>query len=324
VRIDVHHHVLPPFYMDAIRSTGYLRTGGIRFPEWRPQDSLEVMDAHDVDTAVLSVSTPGVAFLDSPAAARQLARRCNDWLAELAATHPGRFAPLACLPLPDADAALTEAAHALDVLGLHGVALLSSAGGRYPGDRRFEPLMEELDRRRSVVFLHPTTPAGAPPPGLEIPVSTIEFVADTTRAIANLILSGTLERHPGITFVCAHAGGFAPYITTRLDAAWDRTAGAGEAAATAEPLASLRRLHYDTAASANPFTLAALVALAGPERILLGTDFPFASGRELAGAFGLRTAVPDLPEAQRLAIEGENACRVFGLMGPEAPGGRKQ
>lgn len=319
MRIDVHHHVLPPFYMDAIRSAGYDRTGGILFPEWRPRDSLEVMDGHAVDTAVLSVSTPGVAFLESPAAARQLARRCNEWLAELAAAHPGRFAPLACLPLPDVDAALTEAAHALDVLGLRGVTLLSSAGGRYPGDAYFEPLMEELDRRRSVVFLHPTTPAAAPPPGLQVPVSAVEFVADTTRAIANLILSGALERHPGITFVCAHAGGFAPYITTRLEAAWDRTAGAGagERAATAEPLASLRRLHYDTAASANRFTLAALVALAGPERILFGTDFPFASGRELAAAFGVRTVASGLTEPELQAIEGENACRVLGLVGPE-------
>ncbi len=310
MRIDVHHHALPPFYVDAIRSTGYDRTGGIRFPEWRPQDSLVVMDGHDVDMAVLSVSTPGVAFLESPAAARQLARRCNEWLAELAAAHPGRFAPLACLPLPGVDAALTEAAHALDVLRLHGVTLLSSAGGRYPGDPVFDPLMEELDRRRSLVFLHPTTPAGGPPPGLQIPVSTIEFVTDTTRAIANLILTGTLERYPGVRFVCGHAGGFAPYITNRLEAAWLRDP-AIRLRAPAGPLGYLGKLHYDTAASANPYTLAALLALAGPERVVFGTDFPFASDADVPEALAALAAVPGLDGPGRARVESDN---LLGLL----------
>jgi predicted TIM-barrel fold metal-dependent hydrolase len=308
--------------MEAIRSAGYDRTGGIHFPQWGPEDSLEVMDRHGIDTAVLSVSTPGVAFLGDPAAARRLARRCNEWLAELVAAHPGRFAGLACLPLPDVDAALAETAHALDVLGLDGVTLLSSAGGRYPGDSVFEPLMEELDRRRAPVFLHPTTPAGAPPPGLDIPVFAVEFVADTTRAIANLILSGTLERHPAITFICAHAGGFAPYITTRLEAAWRRSAGAGERA-PAGPVAYLRRLHYDTAASANPYTLPALLALAGEDRVLFGTDFPFASERELAAAFDLLTGASALTQPLLPAVAGENARRLLGEIGLKARRSRK-
>ncbi|MGH8992802.1 MAG: amidohydrolase family protein [Acidimicrobiia bacterium] len=290
MRIDVHHHALPPFYLEALRAADYPRRSGIRFPEWRPRDSLEVMDRHGIDVAVLSVSTPGVAFCESPAAARELARRCNQWAAETVEAHPGRFAALACLPLPDVDAAVAEVAYALDVLGLHGVTLLSSAGGRYPGDPTLEPLMAALDERRAPAFLHPTSPAGGAPPGLDIPVFAVEFVADTTRAIANLILSGTLEAHPGISFVCAHGGGFAPYIVSRLEAAWARSPEPA-LRAPAGVLASLRRLHYDTAGVANPYALPALLALAGTERLCLGTDFPFVSERlvadGLAGLAGL-------------------------------------
>ncbi|MGH9042337.1 MAG: amidohydrolase family protein [Acidimicrobiia bacterium] len=303
MRIDVHHHVLPPFYLEAIRATDYDRTGGIRFPEWHPQDSLEVMDRHGIDTAVLSVSTPGVAFLEPPDAIA-MARRCNEWMADLVAAHPGRFGAFACLPLGEVEAAVSETVHALDGLGLHGVTLFSSAGGRHLGDARFEPLMAELDRRRAVAFLHPTTPPAGPPPGLDVPVFAVEFVADTTRAIANLILSGTLEAHPGIAFVCAHGGGFAPFIVSRLEAAWSRSPEPA-VRAPAGVVAYLRRLHYDTAAVANPLALPAILALAGPGRVLLGTDFPFASEPVLAETLAGLRDVPGL---------GDNAlCLLPGL-----------
>ncbi len=308
--IDVHHHVLPSFYMEAIRGAGFDRSGGIVFPEWRVEDSLRVMDGHGVDTAVVSVSTPGVAFLDDPAARRGLARRANDWTAELIAAHPGRFAGLATLPLPDVDASLDEIDHALGALRLDGVTLLASAGGRYLGDAVFEPVVAELDRRAAVAFVHPTTPPGAPLPGLNVPTFAIEFVADTTRAIAQLILSGTLERHRRVTFVCAHAGGFAPYITDRLEAAWQRVAEY-QARGPAGPLAYLRALRYDTAASANPFTLPALVALAGPEAVLFGTDYPFvaeaAVGRTLEGA----AASPALDDVGRALVTDGNARQIY-------------
>lgn len=277
--IDVHHHILPPFYLEAMRTAG--AGGNIRFPDWQPEDSLEVMERHGIAAAAVSVSTPGVHFGDD-AAARSLARRVNEYAAGLVEAHPTRFGAFASLPLPDVDGALAEAAYALDELALDGVVLLSSAGGRYLGDPAFEELFADLDRRRAVAFLHPTTPPGAPLSGLElVPVSTVEFVADTTRAIANLILSGTLERYPGVSIIAAHAGGFAPYITDRLRAAWERDPANAERA-PAGPLAYLQRLFYDTALSANPYTLPALLALAGPERVLLGTDFPFA-GEEAVG-----------------------------------------
>ena len=307
--IDVHHHILPPFYLDAMRAAGAGRTGvppevaAIRFPAWQPEDSLEVMDRHGIAAAVVSVSTPGVHFGDD-AAARSLARRANEYAAGLVRAHPTRFGAFASLTLPDVDGALAELAYALDELHLNGVVLLASAGGRYLGDPGFDDLFVELDRRRAVVFLHPTTPPGAPLPGLDlVPVSTVEFVADTTRAIANLILSGTLERHPGVSIICAHAGGFAPYITDRLQAAWERDPANAERA-PAGPLAYLRRLVYDTALSANPYTLPAVRALAGDDGVLLGTDFPFAGPDVVAatvtGTSAGRAAAPTAALLRRL------------------------
>jgi predicted TIM-barrel fold metal-dependent hydrolase len=311
-RVDVHHHILPPGYVAALAEAGLDRSLGIDFPRWGPDDSLDLMDRHGIAAAVVSLSTPGVAFAgsDGPAGARRLARETNEWAAGLVRDHPGRFAALATLPLPDVDGALAEVAHALDVLGLDGVVLLASAGGRYLGDDAFEPLMAELDRRQAVVLVHPTTPPGAPVAGLTIPVFAVEFVADTTRAIANLILSGTLERHPGISFICAHAGGFAPYITDRLQAAWEREPLA-QRRAPAGSLAYLRRLHYDLAASVNPFTLAAVAALAGAPQLLLGTDFPFVSPQAVASTVHGLGAVPGLGPGDRLRIERGNALRLF-------------
>lgn len=135
-------------------------------------------------------------------------------------------------------------------------------------------------------------------------------MADTTRAIANLVLSGTLERHPGISFVCAHAGGFAPYITARLEAAWEGVPGARERA-PAGVLPYLRRLHYDTAASANPYTLPAVLALAGPEHVLFGTDYPFAPERVTKETVDGLAALPGLGEAGRARIERDNALRLL-------------
>lgn len=295
--IDVHHHILPPFYLDAMRAAG--AGADIRFPDWRPEDSLEVMDRHGVAAAVVSVSTPGVHFGDDTAA-RVLARRVNEYAAGLVRAHPTRFGAFASLPLPDVDGALTELAYALDDLALDGVVLLSSAGDRYLGDPAFEAVFAELDRRRAVAFLHPTIPPGGPPAGLDlVPVSTVEFVADTSRAIANLILSGTLERYPSVSIIAAHAGGFAPYITDRLQAAWERDPANAERA-PAGPLAYLQRLFYDTALSANAYSLLAVRALAGAERVVLGTDFPFVHGAATGTTVAALTAGGATDPARRL------------------------
>src|SRR5260370_10191626 len=155
------------------------------------------MDRHGIVTSITSVSEPGVYFGDR-AFARDLARRCNEYAARLVQEYPVRFGAFAVLPLPDIDAALRELEYALDTLKLDGVILLSSIEGTYPGDPAFDELFAELNRRRAVVFLHPTVPPINARLNLNLPPFLFHFPLTSTPAAANLLFSGTLERCPAI------------------------------------------------------------------------------------------------------------------------------
>jgi predicted TIM-barrel fold metal-dependent hydrolase len=161
-----------------------------------------------------------------------------------------------------------------------------------------------------VVFVHPTTPPDAPLAGLDLPVFAVEFVVDTTRAVANLVFSGTLERHPGISFILAHAGGFAPYIAARLQRAWEGMPAAQERA-PAGVVAYLRRLYYDTAVSASPYALPSVLALAGPGHLCFGTDFPFVPEAVVAETVDGLAVHTGLGTAERTAVERETALGLL-------------
>src|SRR5437764_15229355 len=173
------------------------------------------MDHHAIATAITSISEPGIYFGDVTFA-RDMARRCNEFSAQLIHEYPQRFGAFAILPLPDIEAALRELEYALDTLKLDGVVLLSSVDGRYPGDPLFDELFTELNRRKAVVFLHPTVPAINRELHLNLPPFLVEFVFDTTRAVVNLMYSGTLERCPDMPVILAHAGGTVPYVALRI------------------------------------------------------------------------------------------------------------
>jgi predicted TIM-barrel fold metal-dependent hydrolase len=273
-RIDVHHHILPPDYVSALASVGLLNGGGMPFPRWDSASTLEMLDRQGIAAAVTSISAPGIHFGDD-AFARDLARRCNELSAKLVGDHPSRFGAFAILPLPDVAGALRELEYALDVLKLDGVVLLTShSDGRYLGDPLFEDVMAELDRRAAVVFVHPTVPKTSESIRLDIPGFAAEFVFDTTRAAINLIWNGTMERRPNLRIILSHAGGTTPYLAGRIGllAALPRV----RERAPRGPAHYLARFNYDTALSANPGALRSLQSLVGPDKILFGSDFPFA------------------------------------------------
>ncbi|HEV7253461.1 MAG TPA: amidohydrolase family protein [Mesorhizobium sp.] len=259
MRVDTHHHILPPAYVEALQSVGADRSGGAPLPDWSAAHALEVLDANSIDAAVLSISEPGIFFGDL-AFTRDLARRCNDILAGLKAEHPSRFGALAVLPLPDLDAALGELDRTLGTLELDGVILLGNIGGRYLGHPGFDALFAELNRRGATVFIHPSTPPGAELADPQLPPFLVEFTFNTTRAAANLILSGTLQRCPDIRFVLAHAGGAAPDLAWRLEQTGKRLPAMQENAPEGA-IAALQHFYYHTALSASPMALAALQAL---------------------------------------------------------------
>ena len=149
--IDVHHHIVPPFYLaeNRARLAGPKAQINPAWTTWEPAKALDAMDEHGVATAVLSLSMPGVWFGDADAA-RYTARRCNEYAAELAKSHPHRFGQFAVIPLPDSDGSLREIEYAFDVLKADGIALLTSYGDKWLGDPSYAPVFEELNGRKSV------------------------------------------------------------------------------------------------------------------------------------------------------------------------------
>jgi 6-methylsalicylate decarboxylase len=164
-------------------------------PRWSQASALSFLDDAGIDVAITSISTPGVHTGDD-AAARLLARRCNELAAELIRDRPDRFAGFACLPLPDVDGALAELAYALDDLQLDGVLLFGNARGVYLGDSQFTLLFDELQWRAAVVLVHPNPSPTPSVHALGLPDTLIDFTAENTRATAHLHYSSTFARTP--------------------------------------------------------------------------------------------------------------------------------
>ena len=311
-RVDVHHHILPPEYVNAVARRGIGAGGDVPFPKWSPESALSLMDRMGIATAVTSISAPGVHFGDARAA-RDLARRCNEISARLIADHPARFGGFAFLPLPDVDGALEEIRYAFDTLELDGIVLLASFGETYLGDPAFDPVFSELNRRKAIVFIHPTVPVTSRALTLDVPGAMVEFVFDTTRAVTNLIYSGTLERCPDISFILSHAGGTVPFIAWRL--AQGRLLPHLSEKAPQGAIAYLKRLYYDTAMSATPYALSALRELVDPSHILFGSDNPFLPEPEIAEMVeGLESYQP-FDAAARAAIDRGSALALFPRLG---------
>lgn len=272
-RIDVHAHIVPPFLTDAAKAAGFGASISAGFPVWSAELALAFMDEHGVATTLNSVSQPGVHFGDGKQAAK-LARQCNEFMADLAVRYPKRFGSFGVLPLPDVDAAIAEIAYALDTLKLDGIGLLASYGTSFLGDKPYDPVLRELNGRKATVFLHPNYHPSSKSLGMAIPGFLIEFPTDTTRAVANLILSGAVETYGDIKFILAHNGGALPYLSWRVSLAplIDKRF---QSFSQAGILKAIRSFYYETAQAAGPGPLAALAQVADPDRILLGTDWPY-------------------------------------------------
>jgi predicted TIM-barrel fold metal-dependent hydrolase len=225
------------------------------------------MDAHGISEGILSVSS-GPPIPDAPT----LLRKCNDAAAELRQRYPGRFGSFASLPLPDIDASLSEVAYSLDTLEADGFIIFASYGGKYLGDEHFAPVLEELNRRKTVAFIHPNDPAYALPK--LAPASVLEFPFETTRTATSLIISGALRRFADIRFILAHAGGTLPYLVPRVSLSVSMMPGVAERVGDVN--AAFASFYYDTALSAGVSTISALMQVARPDHVLFGTDFPMA------------------------------------------------
>jgi predicted TIM-barrel fold metal-dependent hydrolase len=313
--IDVHAHHLPDFYVEQATAAGHAHPDGMAgWPTWSVRDHLDLMDRNGI--GMLSLSSPGVHFGDDKAA-RLLARRVNEYTAELARDHPGRFGTFVSLPLPDVDGALEEISYAFDQLGADGVALLTHTQGVYLGDARLEPVFAELDRRGAVVFLHPTSPVCWEQSALGRPRPMVEYIFDTARTVTDLVMAGVLTRHPDMRVIVPHCGGAIPVLADRINEFMRLfVPSSSQEAPPRDAVQQLASLYYDIAGTAFPRQAPALLKLVDPDRVLFGSDYcwtppPLADAHIAA----IDTAAPPAEGTTWRSLTTANALRLF----PQVP-----
>lgn len=314
--IDVHAHIVPPFYAKAVVDAGLVdargraATDGYPLPDWSLDDTLRCMDTHDVDASVLSITAPGVSFLPHEDQA-PLARRLNEELAAVVRAHPRRFANMAILPLPDVDAAASELRFALDQHGFDGVALYSNFSGRYLGDPMFDPIMAQLHERTATVFVHPAQPPGFEAYGLGFPAPILEYPFDSTRMLANLLRNRVLERFDRITFIIPHGGGVFPYIATRILGAVSSRALGGQYASIADAARQVSRIVYDLTAMGRDTNLRMLRDGVGADRLVVGYDYPFIPEVTIPAHIKAFDRFDGFSDADKTKIRTGNALKLF-------------
>jgi len=312
--IDTHHHIFPPGYTSR-HLERLLEISSIvpaaDYLNWSARGALDRMDQAGVATAINSITSPGVWF-ENGEAARAEARECNEFGAGLARDFPGRFGMFGAVPLPDTEGSLREIEYVLDVLKLEGIGVMTNYSGKLLGDPAFAAVFDELNRRKALVFVHPTTPCCLTPiPGVGVPI--LDFPVDTTRTMASLVFSGTFSRCPDIRFIFPHGGGVMPSVVQRIASVVQRLKPEERATKLPKGLEyELRRQYYDLASvGSSPVGMTAVLQLYPISQLLFGSDEPFNSTVEMSAALsklGLRAN--DLR-----AIRRENALRLFPRFG---------
>lgn len=275
-RIDVHFHVVSPAYLKrTVRfvdpSRGNARSDST-LAQWTPQLAIEEMDKGQIATGMLSIAVGGVTFGNDDAT-RTLVREDNEFAAKIVRDHPGRFGHFAALPLPDQDASLKEIEYAFDTLKADGIALVTSYGDKWPGDPAFAPSFEELNRRKAVVFVHPTAPTCCAELVPKIPESWVEYDFDTSRAFNSMLVNGVFAKYPNIRFIFTHSGGSLPALSGRLQGMFP-PAVAGDRAPKGVA-AEISKLYFDVSNAGYPAAMDALSDVIPVSHMLFGTDYPF-------------------------------------------------
>jgi predicted TIM-barrel fold metal-dependent hydrolase len=326
-RIDVHQHIWPPKYVSLAKESNVTI---IPANGWTVDKALDDMDRSGTAAALTSITAPGLWFGNKDIS-RQAARESNEYAAQLARDHAGRFGVWAALPLPDIEGSLREIEYSFDTLKADGICMFTvyqdKAAGiedRFLGHAMFDPIYQELNRRKAVVYTHPKEADCCLNIVPGVPATTIEYGANTTRTIASLIFSGSTSRFPDIQWIFSHAGGMTPFLIERflngtaeevVPGILTKGAGGSGAIGSNRPanvpqgvLYELRKMYYDTAQATNPIAMRALRTLVPVSQIVFGTDFPFRNTAETGK--GLTTCgVFNAKELE--AIDRENAIRLF-------------
>lgn len=273
-KIDMHVHYIPKAYRGELELKVEGDPDGFPTPEWDVETHLKMMEHLGIIMTMLTLSSPHLNFGD-PEAAKITARKANEEGAEIVSKYPGKFGLIASLPLPNVKDSIEEIKYASDVLHADGFAFPTNTQGVYLGDSCLDPILEELNRRKAVVILHPNEPSSVPQNVNEgLPIPAMEFLFDTTRTVTNMILKGTIRRFKDIKFVIPHAGAFLPILGDRLDGFFRKSylLDGGE---KVDVYGELKRLYYDVAGMCLPRQLKILLEIADPSHLFYGSDYPY-------------------------------------------------
>jgi predicted TIM-barrel fold metal-dependent hydrolase len=304
-RIDVHHHFYPPELLDAWKKANVRNAPVVQ--RWTLQAAMQQMDKGGVATAVISLPT-GINLPDLSAEDRlSWTRRINDYAAKVRSDHPGRFGVFGFLPMPDINASLKGIEYALDTMKADGIGLNTSYGNKWLGDPAFKPIMDELNRRKATVFVHPLGPACCNRLMSYVPASFTEYPQDTNRTVMSMLFSGTLTRTRDVKWIFCHAGAAVPLLAGRVKSlAKIQVKNAAEILPDGVDF-ELKRLYYETANAAFVPNMAALLKYVSVSQVLFGTDYPYVSITENVDDL-LKAG---LSPADLKAVERENAKKLI-------------
>lgn len=311
--VDVHSHFILPCYLDGLKQMNInpAQEDGFPTPAWSVEGHLAFMEEAGIDHSILSLSTPHIHHGDD-ALAIALCRRINEDTAAVCSAHPDKFSFAACLPTPNVEGSLAEIAYAYDKLGAVGVKLASNNNGVYLGDPALDPVFEELNRRKAVITIHPSRAQATPDNVFTSgPAPLFEYIADTTRAVLNMITNGTLEKYPDIKVIVPHSGSFLPFVIHRLIGISEVLIPKG----LMEPvdvLGCFNRLYFDIAGDALPIALDALLKVADPSHIMYGADYPYTPSVPIVRKQKQLLEYPQLQPFKEKVFY-KNAAKLYGL-----------
>ncbi len=310
--VDVHAHMIPKEYLDFLSRHDALLDEDFPIPSWNLKAHLDFMDEAGIQLSVLSLPAPQPWFGDSKES-QKIIRRINEDMAKVKQENRGRFLFCATLPLPDVEAAVKEAIYALDTLHADGVKLASNSRGLYLGDPALDPLMEVLNERGAVILTHPHKPSAVNPSLTSVvPLASYEYLAETTRAILNMVGHNITVRYPGLKIVVPHCGSFLPLAVPRMQSLMPVMNGVGYLQGV-DIAKNLEAFYYDLAGAATPETIRELLTITPASHLLYGTDYPYVAAPVLEKNLlllkqNLREITPDDVEG----ILYQNAVKLFG------------
>ena len=305
--VDVHSHIITPEFVSALESEGRLMDEGFPLPKYDVENHLRWMDEAGVQTSVLTLAAL------QPSSA-EVVRQTNETAARIRREHPGRFQFCAALPLPNVDAAIREAVYALDTLKADGIKLATNVGGQYLGAPELDTLFSVLNERRAVIILHPHRPEPVNRQVMQqTPLAMQEYLAETTRAVSNMITRNVLARYNNIKVVVPHCGAYLPLAVPRMKSLTP-VMQANKMVGEIDWEANLAALYYDLAGAHSPETIRMMLTITTPGHLLYGSDYPYVAPQVLTQSLARMkqylTDEPDLAPFREMILY-QNAHQLF-------------